>query len=104
MDIICRKDPVSDTLECDGLVRVEPDDAALRVIIKRLHGKKFKDRHLAVRQYHVRSWQRDPRVKAANSTLNFKERRKGERRRSNLKTFKLKAPLIEGFKVFHRSY
>lgn len=88
--------------EYHGLVRIEPDSAARRVI-KKLNRKPFKNKPIAVREYHVRSWHNDKRVTAVNQFSPGNEKRKSDRRRKNLEITKtIKAPKITGLEGFNR--
>lgn len=69
------------TLEFHGLVTIEPDKAALRAI-KKLKGKRFKGKFVAVRQYFQRDWHNDPRQNRQQpGGPDIQERRIGDRRR-----------------------
>lgn len=62
-----------------GIVQVEPDKAALRVI-RQLNRKQLKGKPIHVRRYYIRNKKNDPRLKNQYPALNIKEKRLGERR------------------------
>lgn len=69
-------------VEHHGLVRIEPDNVAQK-IIKRLNRKPFKGIRINIREYHTRSWHNDPRIgmSSASKPLNLRKR---DRRRRNV--------------------
>lgn len=77
------KDPKKESLEFHGLVRVEPDNVAMKMIAK-LHRKPFLGRPIEVREYHHRSWHNDRRVYKLPQNYVLLCERKGDRRRANL--------------------
>jgi hypothetical protein len=72
----------SNTKEYHGLVRVEPDNVAEKVI-KRLNRKPFKGMRINVREYNARTWHNDPRL-GISSTMKSLNYRKRDRRRRNV--------------------
>lgn len=76
-------DKEKNTLNVHGLVRINPDDAAERVI-KRLNRKTVNGRRISVREYQARSAKNDPRSAFGNISKEILNRRKGDRRRKNL--------------------
>ena len=79
--ILALRDLKLRTLEFHGLVTVEPDKVAMRVI-KKLRGKRFKGKFVVIRQYFQRDWHNDPRQHNQGSqALGMHERRKTDRRR-----------------------
>lgn len=91
------------TMERHGLVTVNPDQAANR-IIKKLHRKALKGKYIAVREYHIRSWHNDPRLKSASDELDFADRRTAERRRYYLQAVNHVEVGFTGYESFSRSY
>lgn len=79
--ILALRDLKLRTLEFHGLVTVEPDNVAVRVI-KKLKGKRFKGKFVVIRQYFQRDWHNDPRQhhQGGGAKVGF-ERRKADRRR-----------------------
>lgn len=69
------------TLEFHGLITIDPDSVALRVI-KKLKGKRFKGKFVIVREFVRRDWHNDPRQGQSqdNPTAGV-ERRVSDRRR-----------------------
>ena len=90
------------TEEVHGLVRIEPDSSALR-IIKRLNRKPILGKRINVRQFHNRAWQNDSRSTTKNHTHG--NRRKNDRRRSTLVETKQKYAIhTNGLKEFHKTH
>lgn len=69
--------------EYHALVDIEPESSAIRVI-KKLHGQRFRDKRITVRQYFTRRWQNDRRMEHAKSIVGFKEKRHTATRRRNM--------------------
>ena len=103
INIVRLQDQDLNTLEAHGLVRIEPDTAALRVI-RRLNRKSIKGRRINVRKYLNRSWHNDLRVKVDNLPSEQKRRRKQDRRRKNLIAVRGESVTIQGIKNFHKTY
>lgn len=76
-------DKEKNTLNVHGLVRINPDDAAERVI-KRLNRKTVNGRRISVREYQARSEKNDPRSAYGDIPQEMLDRRIGDRRRKNL--------------------
>ncbi len=81
--ILVLRDPKRNTIEYHGLVTIDSDAAAKRVI-KKLNRKQFRNRNIAVREYFYRSWHNDPRVNMHEWNEEFKNKRKTSRRRLGL--------------------
>jgi hypothetical protein len=77
------KDNARSTLEYHGLVTVEPDEIAEKVIEK-LSKRLFQGRVIEVRPYIYRSWKNDPRTNKQPPNFVLICERKGDRRRRNL--------------------
>lgn len=103
INIVRLQDQDLNTLEAHGLVRIEPDKAALRVI-RRLNRKSINGRRINVRKYLNRSWHNDLRVKVGNLPSELKNRRKQDRRRKNLIAVRGTSVNIQGMKNFHKTY
>lgn len=103
--IIHQQNDGSNHSEFHGLVTIEPDAVAEKVI-KRLNRKMFLGRHIAVREYHHRVWHNDPRIKHNSDAPEILNRREGDRRRKNLKVINdiEIANNFSGDKTFHRQY
>ena len=91
------------TTEHHGLVKIEPDAAAQRVI-KKLNRKAINGKHIAVREYHIRNWHNDPRLRPKPLNLKFSGRRKGDRRRTHLQVLTKDEIRFTGNKRFHRTF
>jgi hypothetical protein len=72
----------TNTMEYHGLVRIEPDNVAQKVI-KRLNRKPFKGVRINIREYHSRTWHNDPRT-GLSSTKKLNNFRQRDRRRRNV--------------------
>lgn len=81
--ILVLKDNQRGTIEYHGLVTIDPDSAANRVI-KKLNRKLFKNRIIMVREYFYRSWHNDPRVNMHQWNEELDDKRKKNRRRARL--------------------
>lgn len=84
INVLVMKDKQLDGSEYYGLLRIEPDEVAKRVI-KKLNRKPFKGKQIAVREYtYKRIWQNDRRHNDAVCMLDGKDRRRFDRRRNQL--------------------
>ncbi len=83
IQVLQLKDKDTNISEFHGLVAIEPDAAAIKVI-KRLNRKKFLNKFIAVREYQPRSWHNDPRVDYDSAHKSRPERRSLDRRRRNI--------------------
>lgn len=102
IEIITLKNKDINLKEYHALVSIEPESSALRVI-KKLHGQRFKDKRITVRQYFTRRWQNDKRTE--NQQLNnegFKEKRNNATRRRNMEVIQEKSIGYSSSKTFHR--
>ena len=81
--ILALKDKQKNKIEYHGLVRVDPESAAERAI-KRLNLKSINGKNIIVREYFMRNWHNDPRLRRNHSDIKFPDRRKSDRRRHHL--------------------
>ena len=81
--ILVLEDTQAKTIEYHGLVTIDSDAAAKRVI-KKLNRKAFKGKHIAVREYHHRLWHNDPRINMHEWNEELVNKRKTDRRRSRI--------------------
>ncbi|MGR9052924.1 MAG: hypothetical protein ACU84J_09785 [Gammaproteobacteria bacterium] len=102
IEIMVLHDEQEGATEYHALVRIEPEAAALR-IIQKLNRKAILGKHVAVREYHIRNWQNDKRMKASDE-LKFSNRRITDRRRYKLKRLDKDQIRFTGEKKFHRTY
>ena len=100
--ILVLKDKNTNTLEYHGLVTIDPDDAAKRVI-KKLNRKVFKGKHIAVREYQLRAWHNDPRINMREYNEELMNKRKGDRRRSRIEEDEDISDKFSSNEVFHRN-
>ena len=89
--------------EFHGLVTIEPDVVAKRVL-KRLNRKKFLDKHIVVRQYQQRDWHNDPRISHEPFISTKHEKRNTDRRRRDIEVVEGIKQTFSSSKVFHRNY
>ncbi|ATG88597.1 RNA recognition motif domain-containing protein [Methylomonas koyamae] len=78
-DIFCLKNPKTNGLAFHGRVFID-DDKAGRQAIKKLHGKRFNNKVVEVREYFIRSGKNDRRAGQQLVTVEILEQRKGDRR------------------------
>lgn len=83
VEILGLKDQNTKVIEHHALVKIEPDNVALRVI-KKLHGKRFKSTRLSVRKYFLRNWHNDKRDGQNVPSASFVEKRSNSDRRRRL--------------------
>jgi hypothetical protein len=93
--IIERPNPQLNIMDYHGVVTIEPNSVAERVI-KKLNRQLFKGKYIEVRRYHIRNAANDPRKKNRNLAEGSDSRRKGERRQTT------SIPNIEAIKGFNR--
>jgi len=77
------KDTQRKTIEFHGLVSIDSEAAANRVI-KNLNRKTFKNKPILVREYFHRSWHNDPRINMRQWNEELLDKRKSSRRRARL--------------------
>ncbi|MCF6203686.1 MAG: RNA-binding protein [Methylococcaceae bacterium] len=95
------KDPQTHTIEFYGLVVIDYDEVADRVI-KKFNRKVFKGKNIAVSEFHIRSWQNDRRILQDLPDKNFKSKRVVDRRRFSLKEKKTSIGSYTSQQSFHR--
>jgi len=96
------KDTRTNSLEHHALVTIDSDVAAERVI-KKLNGKAFKGKHIAVREYVYRSWHNDPRGSMGKENAEQQEKRQIDRRRNKLEVVGKASTKFSGDEQFHRT-
>ena len=101
--ILTHRDKQKNTLEYHGLVRIEPEAAAERVI-KKLNGKPINGKHIVVREYFSRNWHNDPRLSRSHPNITFPDRRKADRRRHHLEAVRTDTPPPLSIGDFQASY
>lgn len=101
-DILTIIDKHTKEAEFHGLVTLEPDSIAEK-IIARLNLRHFKGRRVAVRRYHVRDPNNDRRKNQDEATsLKFRDQRLRDRRRTQLEIMDEKTVKIRGLHNFSR--
>ncbi len=95
------KDPKTHIVEYHGIVVIDSEDVANRVI-KKFNRKVFKGKNIAISQYHKRSWQNDHRLEADLNSDGLKSKRKFDRRRFGLKEKKTSSVSYTSQESFHR--
>jgi hypothetical protein len=103
IEILKLKDKDINLTEYHALVHIEPDAVALRVI-RKLHGQRFRDRRITVRQYYARNWKNDRRTDSNETDAALKEKRKNPTRRRNLEILEDAAIEYSSRKSFHRRF
>lgn len=103
IELLALRDKDINLVEYHALVHIEPDAAALRVI-KKLHGQRFRDKRITVREYYVRSWKNDRRSAPHQGVSYLKEKRKNSDRRRNLEVEEMVMPQYSSRKSFHRRF
>lgn len=78
-DIFCLKNIKTNVLSFHGRVFID-DDKAGKLAIKKLHGRRFKNKIVEVREYFTRSSKNDRRLAQDQPPAEIIEKRKGERR------------------------
>ena len=84
IDIQIIYDGKTSVTEYHGLVRIDPDAAARRAIAK-LNRKIINGKHIAVREYVLRNWHNDRRLRVKRVSPKFPDRRQIDRRRPDLR-------------------
>ena len=79
-EILVMQDKRTKAFEFHGLVYVDSDKSGQRAIQK-LKGQCFKNKRVMVREYRVRSWHNDRRLKPISVPDSIMEKRHGDRRR-----------------------
>jgi len=100
------QDANAKTSEFHGLVTIEPDKVA-RKVIKKLNRKRFLGKHILVREYQSRCWHNDLRINHNPKKLKFDCRRGSDRRRGGLNVVEVgdqSKTSFSGDKAFHRHY
>lgn len=83
VELLALKDKHTHLLEYHALIDIEPDAVASRAI-KKLHGQRFKDRRIAVRQYFERSPKNNKRIGPSEPHAVLREKRFNPTRRREL--------------------
>lgn len=82
IEILVLRDTVINQLEYHGIVTIEPDLVAEKVI-KKLNRKKFLGKYIAVREYRRRDWHNDRRLNGKMAAIVQRDRRELDRRRGS---------------------
>lgn len=78
-DIFCLKNVKTNALSFHGRVFID-DDAAGKRVVKMLHGKRFKNKIVEVREYFIRCGKNDRRQSRKVVSQDILDQRRGERR------------------------
>ena len=78
-DIFCLKNIKTNALSFHGRIFID-DEKAGKLAIKKLNGKRFKNKIVEVREYFIRSHKNDRRLTQQPVSTDILEKRKGERR------------------------
>ena len=101
--ILVFRDDEKHTIEYHGLVSID-SDAVARRIIKKLNRKAIKGKHITVREYHHRLWQNDPRNSINKTNEKVVNSRRGNRRRSRLEKRANISIEFSGIESFQQNY
>jgi len=93
-------DPRAGTMEFHGVVTIEPEKVAKKVI-RKLNRQVFLGKRIAVHEYCRRNWHNDPRIKNALTT---DDRRKSDRRRNDVEIVADISDQFSSNKSFSRRY
>lgn len=100
--IVIYKDSNTNVIEHHAILFVQ-DTALAKKICRKLNRKRLLGKHVAVREYFVRSWKNDRRLTAGLKSVEPPDsRRKGDRRRGNRLIEISHTPVIYGVKEFSR--
>ena len=97
------KDARTNISEYHGLVIMQPDSAAKKVI-KRLNRKKFLNKYIAVREYRRRDWHNDPRLNDMEPASRSSELRMTDRRRKSIEVVEDMTDKFSSNKTFYRHH
>lgn len=89
--------------EFHGLVMIRPD-AAAKQVIKRLNRLSLLGKHIVVREFHIRDWHNDQRLKYRPSNSGLLNRRIGDRRRKSLEVIKENVHEFSALDAFRKQY
>ena len=97
------KDARTNISEYHGLVTMQPDSAAKKVI-KRLNRKKFLNKYIAVEEYQRRDWHNDPRLNDMELASKPSELRIADRRRRSIEVVEDMTDKFSSNKTFYRHH
>lgn len=100
--ILVLKNTQNNILEFHGLVTIDSEQVGKR-IIKKLNRKYFKDKPIAVREYHHRTWHNDPRINMHEQNEELVNRRRSDRRRARLEVVEDVPTQFSSNQNFHRT-
>lgn len=103
VEILALKDKNINLTEYHALVHIEPEAVALRAI-KKLHGQRFRNKFVIVRQYFFRNPKNDKRRGSKAVPADIKEKRKNPDRRRDLEIIENAIPEYSSRKTFHRRF
>ncbi len=101
--ILALRDTKTNEIEYHGLVTIDSDEAATR-IIKKLNRKSFKNKRIVIREFFLRSWTNDPRNKMHSKNNQSGNRRFINRRRSTLEEISGRNVEYSSVQSFHKNY
>jgi RNA recognition motif-containing protein len=101
IEILTLKNKDINLMEYHALVGIEPELSAIRAI-KKLHGQRFKEKRITVRQYFIRRWQNDRRTGNSKFTSGFREKRHTATRRRNMEVIDDRLIHYSSHKAFNR--
>ncbi|MGZ8153377.1 MAG: hypothetical protein ACXW0Q_12200 [Methylovulum sp.] len=101
VSIVAYRDIKLNVLIYHGLVDINPDSVAERVI-KKLNRKAIKGKYIGINEYHIRNWRNDPRSHARKMSNPLKDKRICDRRNLNLEIEEAVVQEFTSSKTFHR--
>jgi hypothetical protein len=101
--ILALQDTKTNEIEYHGLVTIDSDEAAIRVI-KKLNRKSFNKKRIIIREFFHRRWTNDPRNKMHSKNDQPGNRRFINRRRSTLEKISGRNIKYSSVQSFHRNY
>jgi hypothetical protein len=81
-EILILREKETNSVEYHGLVYVNSDAAARRAVVK-LRGKRLANKAVSVKEYFIRDWHNDRRVRHTADPANYEQKRVADRRRNN---------------------
>lgn len=103
IEMLALKDKNINLTEYHALVHIEPDAVALRAI-RKLHGQRFRNKLVTVRQYFFRNRKNDRRLRLKAVSAEIKEKRKNPDRRRDLEVIEGAIPQYSSRKSFNRRF
>lgn len=101
IQMLALKNPQTEDVDLYGVVYIDSDEAAKRVI-KKFNRKVFKGKNIAISEYVNRSWHNDSRLNSIEPSDAQQSKRKFDRRRASLQKIKALSVSFSSHDSFHR--